>query len=61
VFTAERIIGFWLLANLVAVGAYDVVATTTGMPTVSAQIQTWSKEWPALPLCVGLLIGHLFL
>lgn len=28
--------------------------------TVSAVITSWSREWPIVPLLVGILIGHLF-
>lgn len=57
----ERIIAFWIITNLAAVGVYDVVAGTTGFQTVSEVLNLWSKRWPALPLGVGMLIGHLFL
>ena len=60
-FSPERVVAFWIIANLAAVGVYDVVAGTTGLPTVSEVIQGWSRTWPALPLGIGLLIGHLLL
>lgn len=28
--------------------------------TVSAVIQDWARQWPVLPLLIGLLLGHLF-
>jgi len=58
---ANAIVGIWLIANLAAVGIFDLCSGLAGNPTVSQVIIAWSKQWPALPLGVGLLIGHLFL
>jgi hypothetical protein len=58
--TSAQIVGFWLLANLLAVGAYDLVAMSTGSPTVSMVIRTWAANFVALPFACGMLAGHLF-
>jgi len=61
-FNAPQIVGLWLVANLVAVGLYDVLASYAGgqEATVTAVIRQWSVSHPALPFLAGVLIGHLF-
>ena len=55
------IIAVWLLANVAAVGAYDVVAAffLGEKETVSYWLQNWFRTWPMLAVAFGIVIGHL--
>jgi len=52
---------FFVLAVFV-VYLFDVAAVIRGSPddSVSKVLLTWSQRFPILPLCVGIVIGHLF-
>jgi uncharacterized membrane protein SirB2 len=54
-------IAAWLLANLVAVGAYDLVAFffLGYEDTVSFWLQRWFMAFPVAALGLGVIIGHL--
>jgi len=51
-----------LLLAFAAVLVWDTYAayTTPQLSSVSEIIQDWSRRFPALPLIVGLVLGHLF-
>jgi hypothetical protein len=51
-----------LMVVLYVVGVYDAVALMFygHTYTVSYVIKSWSREFPIVPILVGLLIGHLF-
>jgi hypothetical protein len=51
-----------LLASAAAVGVWDTYATYgPGQEyTVSALVTAWARQWPVLPLLLGVLLGHLF-
>lgn len=59
-------LGLWLgLAFLtvgLAVGAWDIICMAKGLEeaTVSAFTRRWARQWPLIPLAVGMLIDHLF-
>jgi hypothetical protein len=55
-------VAFWLLANLAAVGAFDLVATfrKEEFETVSSYIQMWSGRWPIIAFGAGMIAGHLW-
>lgn len=50
-----------MLGSFIAVAAWDIYATFRLEPgqTVSWVLQDWSRQWPVLPLFIGLLLGHL--
>ena len=52
----------FLIIALVIVGLWDLYAGwwTPPQSSVSAVIQEWSRRYPALPLAIGILLGHLF-
>ena len=52
----------FLVATLLAVGAYDWWLYLTEGPsaTISAEVLSTSRKWPVVPLLVGILMGHLF-
>ncbi len=52
-----------LATNLAVVGVVDVYLLVRFGPedTVTALVHSLSKQYPAIPLAVGMLIGHLFL
>ena len=58
---AEIWIALWLLANLFAVGVWDVGVTfwANGNETVSAVIYAWCGRWPLLAAFMGGLVIHL--
>ena len=51
-----------LLVVCFLAGVWDIVAVARGTPldTVSRTLQTWSLDYPILPLIVGILLGHIF-
>lgn len=49
-----------MLAAVCLTGVVDIYATWSNQETVSQVISNWSREFPVLPLAVGLLMGHLF-
>jgi len=51
-----------LLIVLSLIGLWDVYALWYLPPgsTVSYYLRNWSRELPALPMFVGLVLGHLF-
>jgi uncharacterized membrane protein SirB2 len=55
------VIAAWLLANVIAVGVYDVVAFffLDYTDTVSYWLQSWFMSFPVLALAIGIVIGHL--
>jgi len=58
---ANVIVALLLLLSFVVVGVWDIYANF-GLPpgqTVSWVLQDWSRQWPVLPLVMGLLLGHL--
>jgi hypothetical protein len=59
---ASLIIALVLLTGLMFVGIWDifVVLRFSSAETVSTILVRWSREWPFLPLLVGLIVGHLF-
>lgn len=54
------ILSILLITACTVVMLYDAFATYSGVPTVSAQMQSWAREWPILPFLFGILAGHLF-
>jgi hypothetical protein len=58
---AGFLIGIWLLANVAAVGVYDVAIFAFGNPedSVSVWVQRWMESFPVLAVGLGILIGHL--
>lgn len=54
-------IAAWLLANLILVGVYELVAFffLSHEDTVSFWLQRWFMAFPVLALCLGVIIGHL--
>ncbi len=53
---------YFIIAILVIVAIYDILAALFGgiKATLSWQIWTWSTNFPIIPLAVGVVIGHLF-
>lgn len=51
----------WIMANLMAVGVYDVAAyfCLDRTQSVSFWLQRWFSEWPMLAVGLGVIIGHL--
>ena len=47
---------------LLAAAVWDVIAQNSPVPseTVSAIILAWCREYPALALLTGFVLGHLF-
>jgi hypothetical protein len=56
----ENIAAIALLVMIGSTAALDVVLTSCNQPTVSMHIRDWSRAYPALPLLVGVVMGHLF-
>ena len=56
------ITALFLVATVLAVGAYDVYAAmfVGETATVSVVIQDWSRRFPAFTLLCGFVLGHLF-
>jgi hypothetical protein len=56
-----QVIAFWLLANLLLVGVYDVYAyfNLSYDASVSYWCQKWFMAWPVLSMLVGIVLGHL--
>ena len=50
------------LVMIAAVAVFDMFAlfSESKMETVSENLVTWSKGYPALPLACGFVLGHLF-
>jgi hypothetical protein len=41
--------------------AYDIyISTQPKQPTISTRLNTRSRQFPAIPFAIGLLMGHLF-
>ena len=59
---APLLLALVLLGTIAAAGAWDVYAAFAldYHSTVSHIFQTWSIQFPILPLAVGTLLGHLF-
>lgn len=51
----------FILVNL-AVAIWDLYVQAIGKPTdtVSYVFQQWGRDWPVLPLLIGVVIGHVF-
>jgi hypothetical protein len=51
-----------MLIIAVAIAVIDIYASIKGgdHDTISGRIWDWSKEYPMLPFCFGVLAGHLF-
>lgn len=58
---AGAMIAVWLLANVAAVGLYDVVIyfMLPEQQTVSYWLQRWFREWPMFAVTFGIIVGHL--
>jgi len=56
------ILAIALIMVAAACGVWDVLAAGYGHPeaTVSECLIQWSRQWPILPLTVGVIIGHVF-
>jgi hypothetical protein len=50
------------LAVILTIWIWDWVVITQGKPqeTVSATLWEWSSASPILPLCIGIVLGHVF-
>jgi len=48
------------LALIVAIWDAYAVHASNEAQTVSSVIRVWSHRYPVIPLCVGVLIGHVF-
>lgn len=59
---ARRWTVFLIITLVLAVILYDVLVYTAagGEATVSDVVLGWAKTWTAVPLVVGILLGHLF-
>lgn len=60
--TSGTYIAAWIVANLLAVGVYDLIAWRF-LPvdqSVSYWVQRWSQEFPVFTLGIGIVLGHLF-
>lgn len=55
------LVAAWLLANVIAVGVYDVIAFFFARPEdeVSYWLQKWFMAWPMLAVALGVVVGHL--
>jgi hypothetical protein len=52
---------FLFVAALVGIfDLYMVLVNPPNSRTVSNFIVQWSHQWPIIPLCVGVVIGHIF-
>lgn len=60
--TAKLIIGLSLLAIVTITAVWDIVVSIRfdDRYTVSGMLREWSREWPLLPLSLGLVMGHIF-
>lgn len=56
------ILSLLFLGIVFAVWLFDIFAGLNERPqdTVSAVLFDWSRDFPILPLAVGVLLGHLF-
>lgn len=61
--TLQSIMSWWLVITLGSVGVYDLYAVlfVGGDSTVSFEIYSLGKRFPALYLLIGLLIGHIIM
>jgi hypothetical protein len=59
----REILAIGLAVNLALVGLVDVWLITVHGPqaSITALVHEVSQRWPAIPLVVGLIMGHLFL
>lgn len=59
----REVVAISLAVNLAVVGVADVfLITMYGQEaSITALVHEVSKRWPAIPLVVGLVVGHLFL
>jgi len=49
-----------IVATIVGLIAYDVIAGANGQPTESAVLRDWSVRWTLLPFVAGFLSSHWF-
>lgn len=56
------ILALAFIVILFAVAVWDLYCAAIDRPneTVSFALQSWGREWPVLPLAIGLVIGHVF-
>ncbi len=50
-----------LIAAIVGLIVYDVLAKVFSAPTESSVLRTWGEKYTALPFCAGILLGHWFI
>jgi len=60
--SSNVVLSLIFLLAIATVYLFDVAAVVRGVPqeTVSRVMLVWSERFPILPLCVGIVIGHLF-
>lgn len=58
----KKITGFFTIGLIVAIAVYDVVAIINGgtEASISHLLITYAYKYPAMPFCVGFVMGHLF-
>lgn len=55
--------GAWvLLAGLVAIGVFDLIALFSRgeILSISSVIRGWASEYPIVSVAIGVIVGHLF-
>lgn len=57
-----HILAIALIILAALIGAWDVIQVSKKHPeyTVSNVLQGWSKDYPILPLTLGVILGHIF-
>jgi len=53
-------VAFHVIIFTIALWDIWVMMNNRPSDTVSAILTDWSKRFPMVPLCVGLIIGHIF-
>jgi len=60
--TVTSTLAIALIATIATCGVFDVWCLYTGRPEdlMSSVLGRWSRQFPILPLAVGIALGHLF-
>lgn len=49
-----------ILSIVGAIIVYDVAALLFHIPTISFTLLEWSRQYPVIPLVIGIPLGHVF-
>jgi len=60
--TASSFVAIAFIIAFFLVGVYDIFALASQgkIPTITENVQNWSRDFPILPFFCGVVIGHLF-